>query len=237
MKMTMKDILSPSVESRKELSRKINDVAYLVMIGLITLVVIFIPPFFTGCLQSDIGMVFPKTMEGWVLWGIMNGSTAIANMSILVLFKLQAKKNCREEPNFKRANEILNRLAGKKEVFIPRSPRKMDATDYGIKILAIAVTTLTASVTLTSLILSFDWMTLLSCLVSTLVTLIISWVTMLNNEVYWKDEYILYAEMIEKQASRKAAKEETQNESQVRKQRVQKSAGTGSAEHGRNRQD
>ena len=86
----------------------------------------------------------------------MNGATAIANISLLVLFKLQAKKNARSNDNFKKANEILNKLAGKKEVFIPRSPARMDASDYSKKVLAIIVSTVTASITLTSLILSFD---------------------------------------------------------------------------------
>ena len=235
--MNLKDAIAPNVEARKELTKKMNDAAYFIIIGLISLLVVFIPPLFMGCLSSDIGLAFPKNLEGWILWGIMNGSTAIANISILVLFKLQAKKNCRNDPNFKRGNEILNRLAGKKEVFIPRSPAKMDSEDYILKVIAVTVTTLTASITLTSLILSFDWMTLLSCLVSTIVTLCISWVTMINNEIYWTEEYVLYAEMIEKQESLREAKEENQNESQVRKQRVQKSARTSPAEHGRNRQD
>jgi hypothetical protein len=86
----------------------------------------------------------------------MNISTAIANISLLVLFKLQAKKNARNNDNFKKANEILNRLAGKKEIWIPRSPARMDAGDYTKKIVAIVVSTFTASITLTSLILSFD---------------------------------------------------------------------------------
>lgn len=207
--MSLKDLVAPDVEARKELKTKINDSAYFIIIGLVSLLVVFIPPLFMGCLSSDIGLAFPKSLEGWILWGIMNGSTAIANISLLVLFKLQAKKNCRNDPNFKKANEILNKLAGRKEVFIPRSPAKMDSADYIVKIIAVTVTTLTASITLTSLILSFDWMTLLSCLVSTIVTLCISWVTMINNEIYWTEEYILYAEMIEKQESRKDAKEET----------------------------
>lgn len=86
----------------------------------------------------------------------MNGSTAIANISLLVLFKLQAKKNARKDPNFIKANEILNKLAGRKEVFIPRSPAKMDIGDYTKKIIAIVISTFTASITLTSLLLSFD---------------------------------------------------------------------------------
>ena len=152
----IKDLITPNVEARKEIRKTLNDSAYFIIIGLISMLAVFIPPLFMGCLSSDIGLAFPKTLEGWILYGVLNGSTAIANISLLVLFKLQAKKNARTNDNFKKANEILNKLAGKKEVFIPRSPARMDAGDYTKKVIAIIVSTLTASITLTSLILSFD---------------------------------------------------------------------------------
>ena len=160
-----------------------------------------------------------------------------------MLFKLQANKNALNDPNFKRANEILNKLAGQKEVFVPRSPRRMNASDYGRKIICIVISTFTASITLTSLILNFDWMTLLSCLVSIIITLCISWVTMINNEIYWTEEYILYAELKEKEMIKKLAEEakkvqeqeaqkeqeETQNV-EVREQGIPQSPGTGLGE-------
>ncbi|MBR2493788.1 MAG: hypothetical protein IKB64_10100 [Paludibacteraceae bacterium] len=200
--MELKDFVAPDVEARKEIRTKLNDSAYFIIIGLISLLTVFIPPLFMGCLSSDIGLAFPKTLEGWILWLVLNLSTAIANISLLVLFKLQAKKNARKHPNFIKANDILNKLAGVKEVFIPRSPNKMNAQDYSVKMIAVVVSTLTASITLTSLILSFDWMTLLSCLVSIIITLCISWVTMLNNEVYWTEEYLLYAEMVKEKVNK-----------------------------------
>ena len=208
---SLRKLVAPDVEARKEIRKTINDSAYFIIIGLISLLAVFIPPLFMGCLSSDIGLAFPKSLEGWILYIIMNASTAIANISLLVLFKLQAKKNARKDPNYIRANEILNKLAGTKEIWIPRSPAKMNAGDYTRKILAIVVSTVTASITLTSLILSFDWMTLLSCLVSIIITLCISWITMINNEIYWTEEYILYAEMLEKKAQEKAKLDIEQN--------------------------
>ena len=92
-------------------------------------------------------------------------------------------------------------------MFIPRSPARMNFTDYSKKIICIVIATVTSSVTLTSLILSFDWLTLLSCLVSIIITLCVSWITMLNNEVYWTEEYLLYAEMVEKKAKDNAGEE------------------------------
>ncbi len=200
----LKKIIAPDVEARKEIRRALNDSAYFIIIGLISMLSIFIPPLFMGCLSSDIGLAFPKTIEGWILYIIMNTSTAIANISLLVLFKLQAKKNARKDPNYIKANEILNKLAGRKEIWVPRSPAKMNAGDYTRKILAIIISTFTASITLTSLILSFDWMTLLSCLISIIITLCVSWITMINNEIYWTEEYILYAEMVAKRAEENA---------------------------------
>lgn len=83
----------------------------------------------------------------------------------------------------------------------------MNFTDYSKKIICIIIATITSSVTLTSLILSFDWLTLLSCLVSIIITLCVSWITMLNNEVYWTEEYLLYAEMVEKKSQDNAGEE------------------------------
>lgn len=83
----------------------------------------------------------------------------------------------------------------------------MNFTDYSKKIICIVIATVTSSVTLTSLILSFDWLTLLSCLVSIIITLCVSWITMLNNEVYWTEEYLLYAELVEKKMKDNAGEE------------------------------
>lgn len=206
-KSKLEKIVAPDVSQRREIRRKLNDSAYFIMIGLISMLTVFLPPLFMGCLSSDIGLAFPKNLEGWILWSVLNISTAIANISLLVLFKLQAKKNARNDPNYKKANEILNRLAGIREVFIPRSPTKMNASDYSRKVVAIIISTFTASITLTSLILSFSWMTLLSCLVSIIITLCVSWITMLNNEEYWCEEYLLYAELMEKKQKELQANE------------------------------
>lgn len=198
----IKSVIAPSMERRREVFNRVNDSAYYVIIVLVSLLAIVIPPLFMGCLSSDIGLAFPTTREGWILWGVMNGSTAIANISILILFKLQAKKNSRNNPNFIRANEILARLSGKDKMLKPRSPSKMNSTDYSKKVITIVISTITASITLTSLILSFDWMTLLSCLISIIITLCISWTTMIANEEYWCEEYLLYALMEEERLSK-----------------------------------
>ena len=204
-------IIAPDVEARREIRKTLTDYAYYIIIFLISLLVIFIPPLFAGCLQGDIGIAFPKTAEGWILWGVLNGSTAIANISLFILFKLQAKKNSMKNENYIKATEILNKLIGQKEILIPRSPAQMNFQDYSRKIICIIVSTLGASITLTSLLLSFDWLTLLSCLVSIIITLCLSWVTMIKNEAYWTEEYLLYAEYKAKQQNQVPLEEEKEN--------------------------
>lgn len=204
----LKSLIAPDVEMRKATRKMINDYAYYVMIVLISLLVVFIPPLVMGSVVGNLETVLPKTPVAWAVWIILNVSTAIGNMSILVFFKLQARKNSESHPNYKKACEILNRLAGKKEVFIPRSPKAMNAKEYVTKSVCICISTVTSFFTISALMINFQVMALISCLLSMIIAIIISWTTMLKNEEYWTEEYLLYAEMIEKKLSKKGEEEQ-----------------------------
>lgn len=204
----LKSLIAPDVEMRKATRKMINDYAYYVMIVLISLLVVFIPPLVMGSVVGNLETVLPKTPVAWAVWIILNVSTAIGNMSILVFFKLQARKNSESHPNYKKACEILNRLAGKKEVFIPRSPRAMNAKEYASKSVCICISTVTSFFTISALMINFQVMALISCLLSMIIAIIISWTTMLKNEQYWTEEYLLYAEMIERKLSKKGEEEQ-----------------------------
>ena len=194
----LKALIAPDVEARKATRKMINDYAYYVMIVLISLLVSFVPPLVMGSVVGNLETVLPKTPIAWVVWIILNVSTAIGNVAILVFFKLQAKKNSVSHPNYIKANEILNRLAGRKEVFIPRSPKAMNAKEYSTKVLCIMISTVASFFTISALMINFQVMTLISCLLSMIIAIIISWTTMLKNEEYWTEEYLLYAEYMEK---------------------------------------
>lgn len=204
----IKSLIAPDVEMRKATRKMINDYAYYVMIVLISLLVVFIPPLVMGSVVGNLETVLPKTPVAWAVWIILNVSTAIGNMSILVFFKLQARKNSESHPNYKKACEILNRLAGKKEVFIPRSPKAMNAKEYVSKSVCICISTVTSFFTISALMINFQVMALISCLLSMVIAIIISWTTMLKNEEYWTEEYLLYAEMVEKKLSKKGEEEQ-----------------------------
>ena len=196
-KSKIEKLIAPDVEARKATRKAINDYAYYVMILLISLLVVFIPPLVIGGVTGNFESVFPKTPAAWFVWIILNVATGVGNVSILVFFKLQAKKNSKEHPNYIKANEILNRLSGNKEVFVPRSPRAMDTKEYITKVISILISTCMSFVAIASLVINFSLMSLLSTMVSVIIAIVMSWSTMLKNEEYWTEEYLLYAQMME----------------------------------------
>ena len=199
----IKEVIAPSLSTRQKLQKAISDYSIYMIIVLVTSVVVFIPPLVGGAIQGDVSIFFPVNAAGWVLWGMTNGGAAIGNVSLLVLFKMQAKKNVRDNESFKKANDILNALARERAVFVPRSPAKMNAADYTTKIIFIVLSTLSSFMVISSIIISFDVVTLISTVLSAVVALCFSWVTMLNNEEYWTGEYLLYAEMLKKKMEEK----------------------------------
>ena len=194
----LREIIAPSTSTRAKIRKAIHDYSIHMIIVIVTSIVVFVPPLFAGCLQGDVSLFFPKNEAGWVLWILTNSASALGNLSLLVLFKMQAKRNVREDDNFKKANEILRNLWKEKEIFIPRSPKKMNAQEYIVKGVWITVMTLSSFLVISSVIISFDVVTLISTVLSATAALCLSWVTMLRNEEYWTDEFLLWAIMIDK---------------------------------------
>lgn len=198
-KEKIKDFLVTDIDSRIATKEKVNQYAYYIMILLVAILAIFVPPLTTGALAGDFSIAFPKKWQGWLVWGIINGSSAIANVSILVFFKLQAKKNSMNHPNYLKAVAILDSIQKKKRVFIPRSPKKMNLEDYSKKVVFIVLFTVMSFIAITNIIISFDILSLISTIISMIVTLVMSWTCMLNNEEYWTQEYLMYAEYLQEQ--------------------------------------
>lgn len=180
-----------------ELKQRINKYSYYIIIVIISLITTFIPPILLGTINGDVSFCFPKTVDGWILWTVINGSSSLANICILILFKMQAKKNSQDNVNFKEANRILAETFERKYKFKPRSPAEMNRNDYVSKAIVIVFVTVFSFITVSSLVLSFDIVSLISTLLSTIITVLFSWVTMLKNEEYWKNEFLMYAKYME----------------------------------------
>lgn len=207
-----KEFIIQDVDSRIRTKEALNHYAYYIMILIVSVVVILVPPILLGAIHGDVGFAFPTTIAGWVLWCLINGSQSIANIAILALFKMQAKKNCATHPKYIEACEILDSVQNKKLLFVPRSPKKMNTQDYSKKAICILISTLGSSIAVTSLMLSFDVYTLISTLLSTLITVILSWNAMMKDEVYWTEEYLLYAKYMQEQIIGSKTEEEIAEE-------------------------
>lgn len=206
----IKKALAPDVNERQRRAEAFKNVSLYIIIALISIIVVFIVPLLSGCLHGDIGMNFPTTMEGWILYWTINGGTTAGNIALFVLFKTQAKINCKKHPNYIKANEILKKHREEKG-FIPRSPNEMNLKEYMTKISMIVIFSVMSFIAITNLVISFDFITFLSCALSTIVALFMGWVTMIKNEAYWTDEYLEYALYIDKQSKNE---EEPQGEIQ-----------------------
>ena len=90
-----------------------------------------------------------------------------------------------------------NKLNGEKG-FIPISPRKKEVKDWTTKGMFMIATTAAESIVIGTLIINFDFITFLSCISSSITAIIFGLVQMVKDEVYWTDEYLLYAEYITK---------------------------------------
>lgn len=178
----------------EEIKSKLNAWAYYIIVAVVSTIAILVPPICAGGIQGDVGIYFPSDEAGWLLWGISNACVIVVNLCILTLFKLQAKRNCKDDPNFKKAEELMWTLkkAGKERK--PMSPAKMNSEDFLSKGLSLTLTTIASFVAIGSIAISFDAMAFLSAAISVASAVCMSWVTMIRNEEYWKTDYLLYAE-------------------------------------------
>jgi len=193
-----KQFLAPDLDKQREFKNTFKEISYYLIIGLISIIIVFVVPLISGALYGDFGLYFPQTPEGWLIYWCIRGGSAAGNVALFVLFKQQAKTNVKKHPNYILARKILEKHIGEKE-FIPRSPNKMNFQEYIIKGITVLITSLGASVTISALAISFDFITFLSCIVSTIIAICFGWVTMIKNELYWTEEYLEYAKYIDKQ--------------------------------------
>lgn len=182
------------ISNMEELKSRLSAWAYYIVIAIVSAIAILVPPICAGGIQGDVGIYFPSDEAGWLLWGISNGAVVVVNLSILTLFKLQAKRNCKDDPNFKKASEIIGSLRTRGKEKKPMSPAKMNSEDFISKGLSLTVTTIASFVAIGSIAMSFDAMAFLSAAISVASAVCMSWVTMIRNEEYWKTEYLVYAE-------------------------------------------
>ena len=194
----MRNLIAPTIDVRKQRLETFKTYVYYGVIGVILLLTTVLIPFLAGGItEQGFDFYIPKSTSGWVIFWAIRIGTVLGNVAVYGLFKAQAKTNIRYDENYIKACELLNKLNGEKG-FIPMSPKKKAAKDWTTKGFFMVMTTAAESIVIGTLIINFDFITFLSCISSSITAIIFGLVQMVKDEVYWTDEYLLYAEYITK---------------------------------------
>ncbi len=192
----LKDVIAPTRELRKKRVDAFKAVAYYMVIGIILLLVTVLIPFLAGGINAqDFNYYIPKTVGGWIIFWAIRAGTVVGNITVYGLFKAQAKTNVKDDPSYLKACELLNKMNGE-EGFIPMSPGRKAAKDWTTKGVFMTITTAAESVVIGTLIFNFDIVTFVSCISSSITAVLFGIVQMVKDEIYWTEEYLLYAEYV-----------------------------------------
>ena len=148
--------------------------------------------------EGDIGYSLPSTTTGWIVFVVSKTCVAIINVLIFHCFICQAKLNVSDNEKFKQANEILDKH---KRDIKPRSPRKFFSKEYGVKGANTFVFSALSVVALTNAILTFDWISFISYLLTLIMGIVWGVLEMKKVESYWTEEYYAYAKLVEKECT------------------------------------
>lgn len=168
---------------------KLRQNLYYIIIAILSLAVLIVMPF----LRSDLsaGLLFPTTAAGWFLFWFEKISITAINLTIFTAFKKQGLMNVKDNPQYVKARELMNKVKAKK--YNPMSPLKYQAKSYGKKGTTLVISTMASLVAITNMLLRFDYLALISYCITILMAVIFGIFAMKNDELYWTDEYYYWA--------------------------------------------
>ena len=156
-----------------------------IIIGILSLISVFFLPM----LGTEVGIGFkvPNTLAGWIVWALTKLCIVAINIMLLDQFIKQAKVNVRDDEHFKEANEYYYSKTEEEE-YLP-APKEYISSLYRKKGITNVITSALSVFGLTSAILTFDWVSMLTYLFTIIFGLVFGWMTMNNVEDYWTDTY------------------------------------------------
>lgn len=162
---------------------------YYFLIGLISLMALVFLPMLGS--DTDFGFNFPTSTVGWLVYIITKLCVAIINILIFICFVKQAEINIQDDENYKNAKNLLITMSVKD--YIPRAPKQFLNAQYRTKGITLVLTSITACVSLTNAILTFDLVSFMTYIFTVAMAIVFGIITMKNNETYWTTEFYQYA--------------------------------------------
>lgn len=167
---------------------------YYIIIAAVSLIALVFFPMLGSTV--GLGWALPTTTVGWIVWITIKVLVAAINVIIFHCFMCQAKINVKDNPQYIKAREILNKLDNKE--VIPLSPARWTSKQYLHKGTTIALATAASTIALSQAILVFDWVAMLTYFFTIVMGLIFGILQMKSAEEYWTQEYYEYALYIQK---------------------------------------
>lgn len=157
-----------------------------IIIGILSLISVFFLPM----LGTEIGIGFkvPNTTAGWLVWTLTKVCVVAINLLLLDQFIKQAKVNVKDDPKFLEAEAYYVTKEEETEEYLP-TPKEFIGGLYRKKGITTTLTSALSVFGLTSAILTFDWVSMLTYLFTIVFGLIYGWIVMNSVEEYWTDIY------------------------------------------------
>ena len=140
--------------------------------------------------STEIKANYPTTRTGWIFWATVRVSLCMVNLLFLYCFTHQGQENASQTANYKKAMELMGKHE-KEKAF--RSPAKWKVEQYGKKGFSSITMTALSLFALSSAILQYDWVALITYAMSIIIGVSFGLVSMKAAERYWSEEFYFYA--------------------------------------------
>lgn len=160
---------------------------YIIIAILSAILVLFLP--MCGSV-AGLGWRFPTTSGGWIVYVATKLAACGINLLIFHHFVKQAKINVANNDNFKKALELLCELEPEEA---PRSPRDFFRKQYLNKGICLVLSTLLSTICITQAILTFDYIAMITHVITVVLGVVFGTMVMHDDEEYWTTEFYYYA--------------------------------------------
>lgn len=170
---------------------KISKYIYVVIIIVSLIIGGLIPPLLGTV--AGLGLSFPTTAAGWIVWGILQVCNMIANCLMFYAFTAQGKENIKKHPSHIAAKELLRiNNIHKEEILI--SPQEWEKRSWMKKMALMGAGTLLGGVALTQAVIAFDVIRFIVQVITLTIGLLFGLIQMKAIEEKYTDYYLEYAE-------------------------------------------
>lgn len=160
---------------------------YIIIATLSAILVFFLP--MCGSV-AGLGWRFPTTVGGWIVYITTKLAACGINLLIFHHFVKQAKINIRDNEQYQEALRMLRETEPEEP---PRSPHDYFKKQYLNKGFTLIITTLLSTVCITQAILTFDYIAMITHIITVVFGVVFGIMVMREDEEYWINEFYYYA--------------------------------------------